>query len=82
MTDEPLPGMPQPPPTFQKTAPKDVRIVRSDNRHLCEECCRLIHVMGIIRAPYPGTARWRIATAEATSFLCHEHKEEWVSQHG
>lgn len=79
MTDEPLPGMPAPPPVLEKS-PKDVRIARSDNRHLCEECCRQIHVQGIIRAPYPSTARWRITTAESAAFLCHNHKEEWVSQ--
>lgn len=80
MTDESLPGMPEPaPPTFRKP-PKDIRVTRSDNRHLCEECCRLIHVMGIIRAPYPNTARWRVTTPESTSFLCHNHKEERFSQ--
>lgn len=80
MTDEPLPGMPVPPPPSLKKPDPGVRVSRSDNRHLCEECCRLIHVMGIIRAPYPRTARWRLATAESTSFLCHEHKEERVSR--
>lgn len=80
MTDEPLPGMPPtPPPPKFKTKP-DVRVTRSDNRHLCEECCRLIHVLGIVRAPYPRTARWRITTSEAISFLCHDHKEQAVAR--
>jgi len=78
--DEPLPGMPTPPPVLPKKPPQGVRITRSDSRHLCEECCRLIHVMGILRAPYPNTARWRVTTPESTAFLCHNHKEEWVSQ--
>ena len=75
MNEPVLPGMPEPPPSTP-AAPAGVRVTRSDGRRLCERCCEQIHALGIIHAPYPSTARWRVTTATAVSLLCHAHKTE------
>lgn len=74
--DEPLPGMPEPPPLRMRKAPPDMQAVRTRPTKLCERCCRLIHLRGQEGAPYPRAARWRVTTPEGVHRLCDTHKDE------
>lgn len=77
MTDEPLPGMPTPPSKAQRWPKDGYRITRIQGRHLCSECCRLIHALGQSVAPYPRVARWRIHAPEWVKDVCESHKTEF-----
>lgn len=75
MTQDPLPGMPHPPPRRDRPPAAGVKLVRSTTPHLCQVCCELIHKRGIEKAPYPRPARWRRITPAAHLYLCEGHKE-------
>lgn len=75
--DQPLPGMPEPPPA----PPRDVRrpdlyAVRIRPTKLCERCCWEIYLKGQQGAPYPRAARWRVTSPDGQQRLCDTHKEE------
>jgi len=81
VSDVPLPGMGgEPDPCPPKPSPAGIRFTRCKANRLCEECCRQIHLLGIVHAPYPRTARWRVSTGETVAFLCYVHKDEMVSR--
>lgn len=77
MRDEPLPGMPEPPPR----SPRVVRggkaqAVRTRPTRLCDRCCELIHLRGQQGAAYPRAGRWRVTTGQFVRRLCDTHKDE------
>lgn len=44
-------------------------------RVLCGDCVLAIHERGVERAPYPKTARWRVAgPGHEPRLLCEDHK--------
>lgn len=74
---EPLPGMPEPPePLLRKAVPAKpgVRVSRIRPVRLCEVCCREIDVLGVMVAPFPRPARWRVVDGEVVQRLCEGHK--------
>lgn len=73
MTEPTLPGMPPEPPRNQRPARPGTRIARTTQTRLCQECTRLIHVLGQAHAPYPRGGRWRVVVGETVSFLCDSH---------
>lgn len=74
-----LPGMPVSPaprtPTAASTDGRRVSRYSAKVRKLCDACVFLIHRYGQGGAPYPKAARWRVATADKTRYLCEHHKE-------
>lgn len=79
--DQPLPGMPEPPPVKRfgvRRATKAVQAVRVRPTKLCEQCCFLIHLRGQAGAPYPRAARWRVTSPVGVERLCESHKDERV----
>lgn len=52
------------------------RIHIKGRRVLCHDCTDLIHEIGIVMAPLPGTARWRRTDQDGTiRQLCHAHAD-------
>lgn len=80
MSDQPLPGMPEPASRPAPPAKHGIRISRwtPKSRRLCVDCCQLIHAMGIAAAPYPRPARWRLASETFTTYVCDLHKEDYT----
>lgn len=77
MSQESLPGMPQPPDRPARRAPEGLRLARfTGNRRLCDRCVRDIHRLGVGVAPFPMPARWRARSSSIDEFLCTRHKEE------
>jgi hypothetical protein len=76
MDQLPLPDMPVPPPAALRR-PAGVRLAKHRGAHrVCDECVRLIHALGMERAPYPAPARWRAVLEDFDGYLCYAHMQE------
>lgn len=76
MTEQPLPGMPAPPPREPpKPRPGETFSRYKSARRLCEVCTFFIHRYGVGNAEYPRAARWRRAGPTETRYVCEQHKE-------
>ncbi len=79
MTEVPLPLMPEPPEDKPARPGAQMKVTTVVARHLCQECCRQIHVMGMADAPFPRMARFRVTmTNDYVIDLCHRHKDQWL----
>ncbi len=77
MIEDPLPGMPEPPPVRapQERAGERVARYKAQTRRLCDACTHYIHQFGQGGAQYPRTARWVISSNTTTRYLCNDHKD-------
>lgn len=80
MTEPALPGMPEPPPVKPRPVADKVRISRTKQTFLCQECCQLIHALGQSVAAYPRGGRWRVVKGQSVTYLCDAHlpEPEWA----
>lgn len=76
--DVPLFDWPEPPRRRASPAPAGVSASRYSvkARVLCGDCVALIHALGVESAPYPKTARWRVASPEGVAYVCEAHKQQ------
>lgn len=77
--DHPAPPKPKPRMAAKPAAPKYARY-RLTRRTLCDDCVKLIHLLGVAIAPYPRTVRWRRTHDGGVALLCDAHKEERMAR--
>lgn len=77
MSEQPLPGMPVPPPVRAPQRADGLRTSRYNPKakRLCDTCVFMIHRYGQGGAAYPKAARWRVSSADKSWYLCEQHKE-------